>query len=114
MRGGKRDGAGRPAGSSNTATAASKAALADLAAGYVEGALVALADIAANGTSDAARVSAAVAILDRCYGRPRQIVEHDGTIGGHVTSIERVIVQASARNVLAEHLERIADRQAVQ
>jgi hypothetical protein len=70
MRGGKRDGAGRPPGSSNTATAASKAALADLAAGYVEGALVALADIAANGTSDAARVSAAVAILDRCYGRP--------------------------------------------
>jgi hypothetical protein len=70
MRGGKRDGAGRPPGAGNKATAASKAALADLAAGHVECALLTLADIAANGTSDAARVSAAVAILDRCYGRP--------------------------------------------
>jgi len=70
MQGGKRDGAGRPPGSPNAATAATRAALADLAAGHVEGALATLADIAANGTSDAARVSAAIAILDRCYGRP--------------------------------------------
>ena len=70
-RGGKRPGAGRPAGSENSDTAAARAALSELASGHVETALAALAEIAASGQSEAARVSAACAILDRCYGRPR-------------------------------------------
>lgn len=71
-KGGPRPGAGRPAGSENRDTAAARAALSELASGHVEVALSALADIAASGQSESARVSAACAILDRCYGRPRQ------------------------------------------
>lgn len=70
-RGGSRSGAGRPVGSENTDTAQARRALSELASGHVEIALTALADIAASGQSEAARVSAACAILDRCYGRPR-------------------------------------------
>ena len=70
-RGGARPGAGRPAGSENRDTAAARRALSELTAGHIEVALGALADIAASGQSEAARVSAACAILDRCYGRPR-------------------------------------------
>lgn len=71
-RGGVRPGAGRPAGSENSDTAKARRALSELASGHIEVALSALADIAANGQSEGARVSAACAILDRCYGRPRQ------------------------------------------
>lgn len=71
-RGGSRPGAGRPTGSENTDTAQARRALAELASGHVEAALSALAEIASSGQSEAARVSAACAILDRCYGRPRQ------------------------------------------
>jgi hypothetical protein len=70
-RGGARLGAGRPAGSQNTDTAQARRALAELASGHVSVALSALADITAHGQSEAARVSAACAILDRVYGRPR-------------------------------------------
>jgi hypothetical protein len=70
-RGGVRPGAGRPAGSENTDTAQARRALSELASGHVVVALSALADIAAHGQSEGARVSAACAILDRCYGRPR-------------------------------------------
>jgi hypothetical protein len=70
-RGGNRPGAGRPAGSTNADTAAMRAALSALLEGKVHIAVAALADIAQNGTSEAARVSAACAILDRTHGRPR-------------------------------------------
>lgn len=70
-RGGSRSGAGRPAGSENIDTAQSRRALSELASGHIEVALNALAEIAASGQSEAARVSAACAILDRTYGRPR-------------------------------------------
>jgi hypothetical protein len=70
-RGGKRAGAGRPAGSANVDTAAMRAALSALLEGEVHIAVAALADIAQNGTSESARVSAACAILDRTHGRPR-------------------------------------------
>ena len=69
--GGNRPGAGRPAGSQNADTAAMRAALSGLLEGQVHIAIEALADIAQNGTSEAARVSAACAILDRTHGRPR-------------------------------------------
>lgn len=70
-RGGSRPGAGRPAGSPNADTAARRAALADLTANHVEAAIATLADIARNGQSETARISAACAILDRTYGRPQ-------------------------------------------
>ncbi len=70
-RGGKRAGAGRPPGSTNADTAAMRAALSGLLEGKVQAAIEALADIAQNGTSEAARVSAAIAILDRTHGQPR-------------------------------------------
>ena len=76
-RGGRREGAGRPAGSENRDTAALRAALADRCGPHVETAITALADIATSGLSEAARVSAACAILDRTYGRPRPIPEAD-------------------------------------
>lgn len=71
-RGGARPGAGRPVGSENVDTAAARRALSALASGHIEVALDALAEIARSGQSESARVSAACAILDRCYGRPRQ------------------------------------------
>lgn len=70
-RGGKRPGAGRPAGSQNRDTSAARAALSALLEGHVQTAIEALSDIAQNGQSEAARVSAACAILDRTHGRPR-------------------------------------------
>ena len=76
-RGGKRDGAGRPAGSPNKHTAERRAAIADLVSDHVQTAIKSLADIAKDGQSEAARVSASVAILDRVYGRPGQAVEMD-------------------------------------
>ena len=69
--GGTRAGAGRPAGSTNVDTAAMRAALSELLEGKVQAAIEALADIAQNGKSEGARVSAACAILDRTHGRPR-------------------------------------------
>lgn len=81
-RGGKRPGAGRPAGSENTDTAAARAALSELASGHVEVALSALAEIASSGQSEAARVSASCAILDRAYGKPGQAVEMSGQTTG--------------------------------
>jgi len=48
-----------------------RAALSGLFEGLVHIAIAALANIAQNGKSDAARVSAACAILDRTHGRPR-------------------------------------------
>jgi hypothetical protein len=71
-RGGKRDGAGRPAGSRNRATVDMKARLSELARQHAPKAIEALASIAENGQSETARVTAACAILDRGYGKPRE------------------------------------------
>ena len=46
------------------------ARLAELARGHAEAALDALVEIAVEGGSEAARISAANAILDRAYGKP--------------------------------------------
>ena len=78
-RGGKRDGAGRPAGQPNRDTAQRRAALADLVDGHVQTAVATLAEIAKDGQSESARISASTAILDRAYGRPAQAVEMDVT-----------------------------------
>ena len=68
--GGYREGAGRPAGALNRATAEQSQKLSELAKDYTHDALLTLVDVAKNGRSDAARVSAANALLDRGYGKP--------------------------------------------
>lgn len=46
--------------------------LSELAQDYADVAVQALADIAASGQSETARISAAVALLDRRFGKPRE------------------------------------------
>ena len=78
QRGGKRPGAGRPKGSRNKATDEQLAGITALAQSHSEAAMRSLVHIATNGESEAARVSAANAILDRGYGKPPQSLEHKG------------------------------------
>ena len=69
-RGGFREGAGRSSGSANKSSPEQSQRLSELAKAYTEEALQTLVDIARNGRTDAARVSAANALLDRAYGKP--------------------------------------------
>ena len=73
--GGKRNGAGRPSGATNRATTAQRATLSELARAHTDLALGVLVQVAKNGESESARVSAACALLDRAYGKPSQINE---------------------------------------
>jgi hypothetical protein len=79
MRGGKRTGAGRKPG----AVSAAKRELADIAKEHAEAALQTLVDIHKDSDMPAsARAAAAVAILDRAYGKPAQtIAPPPGTSG---------------------------------
>lgn len=70
MRGGFRDGAGRPAGVGNKVSIEQSQRLSDLAKTYTDEAVTTLLGVAKNGRTDAAKVSAATAILDRGYGKP--------------------------------------------
>lgn len=74
-RGGKREGAGRPKGAANKATADIREA----AQQYTDEALLVLAEVMREGDSAAARVAAANAILDRGHGKPRQTIDADVT-----------------------------------
>lgn len=76
--GGKRPGAGRKPG----AVSKAKRELAEMAKEHAAMALDVLVNVAQSGESDAARVSAATAILDRGYGKPFQAVHHAGHDGG--------------------------------
>ena len=69
-RGGFREGAEPPAGSTNKSSAEQSQRLSELAKSYTDDALETLIDVARNGRTDAARVSAANALLDRGYGKP--------------------------------------------
>lgn len=93
-KGGKRPGSGRPKG----AVSQAKRELMAMAKEHAEDALKVLVDIAKNpGASEAARVSAANAILDRGYGKPPQAVDHtstDGTMSPKPTVIEFVAPDA--------------------
>ena len=70
MHGGKREGAGRPAGSKNRSTPDQNERITELAKTHCELALQVLVDVALKGKTDSARVSAANALLDRAFGRP--------------------------------------------
>jgi hypothetical protein len=56
--------------------------LRSLARGYTEVAIKTLGGIAKDGEGEAARVSAAVALLDRGWGKPNQ--PHDAKIDGEL------------------------------
>lgn len=67
--GGARPGAGRKPGTPNKVPQTIRRTVAEAAAAYTEEALETLADVMRNGRSDAARVSAAVSLLDRAHGK---------------------------------------------
>lgn len=73
--GGRREGAGRPAGVPNKATKEQGARLSELAKSYTDIAFSTLVDVAMNSSSDTARIAAANSILDRGYGRPKADLE---------------------------------------
>ena len=79
--GGARPGAGRKRGRPDRASADQKDTLEAKARTYTDVALASLVEIATQGESESARVTAATALLDRGYGKPRQAVEHSGTDG---------------------------------
>jgi hypothetical protein len=75
MRGGRREGAGRPPGSPNALTSMQKRSLSDIAGDHTIEAVETLVAIMSDvNVSAAARVSAAIAVLDRGHGRPAQTV----------------------------------------
>lgn len=76
-RGGKREGAGRPKGAVNKATADIREA----AQLYTEAALAVLVEVMQTGDSAAARVAAANSVLDRGHGKPKQSTEVSGLDG---------------------------------
>ena len=83
--GGKREGAGRKAGVPNKVTIELRGA----AQVYTEEALEVLIKIARSGKSEAARVAAACAILDRGHGKPKQQISAD--MSGNLT-LERLVL----------------------
>lgn len=95
-RGGKREGAGRKAG----AVTQAKKDLAEMAKEHAEKALGVLVQIAQRGESEAARVSAANAILDRAYGKPPQALDHkssDGSMTPGPATIQIVAAEDDSR-----------------
>jgi hypothetical protein len=82
--GGKRTGAGRKPGSRTRANRNETMSLAEAARSHAPVALETLVDICRNGESESARVSAANALLDRGYGRPKDRVELTGKDGAAV------------------------------
>ena len=71
LRGGRRLGAGRPAGAPNKATRPVK----DLAAQYTEGSIHTLVTLRDHAESEQVRLQAANALLDRGHGRPPQGID---------------------------------------
>lgn len=73
--GGIRRGAGRKPGSPNKSTIAQKLTISEAAQSHAAVALKVLVEIAMGGDSEAARVSACNAILDRGFGKAPQTVD---------------------------------------
>jgi hypothetical protein len=81
MRGGKREGAGRPWGSKNKRTKAQKDALSKLAQPHGPKVIRELVRLATTAESDAVRVMACREILDRAYGKPEQAIAEEVGVG---------------------------------
>lgn len=85
---------GRQKGTPNKATADIR----DAAQQYSEQALQVLVSVATSSESDAARVAAANAILDRAHGKPTQALDIDANIKAAIHKIERTIVRPKHSN----------------
>ena len=84
--GGRREGAGRPAGVPNKATKEQGARLSELAKSYTDIAFSTLVEVAMSGSSDTARIAAANSILDRGYGKPKADL-------GEVVDLPAIVIQ---------------------
>lgn len=84
--GGARPGAGRKKGGVSQI----KRDLASLAKEHAELALQVLVQVATASESDAARVSAANALLDRGYGKPAQSIALSGDEENPIVSVTRI------------------------
>ena len=82
---------GRVAGTPNKCTKTLK----ELAREYTPKALKTLAQIMETGESEAARVSAANAILDRGYGKPSTVLAGDED-GGAIKAVHEIILRGVA------------------
>ena len=85
-KGGRREGAGRPAGVPNKATREQGARLSELAKSYTDIAFSTLVEVAMSGSSDTARIAAANSILDRGYGKPKADL-------GEVVDLPAIVIQ---------------------
>lgn len=94
-RGGARPGAGRKRGKVGKA----KRELAEMAKEHAEAALLTLVEIAASDAAPSARVSAATAILDRAYGKPRQALEHSALVADPLKQLLQEISGSAIRPV---------------
>lgn len=65
--------------------------LKSLARGYTEAAVRTLGGVAETGESEAARVSAAIALLDRGWGKPNQ--PHDAKVDGELRIVIRKMLK---------------------
>ena len=94
--GGMKEGSGRPTGAVNKATSELKFNLSELARQHTNDALDTLVDVMKSGQSDAARISAATAILDRGYGRPTKTTSLEVNTPFVPTTIELVAYTGAA------------------
>ena len=62
-----------------------------LARAYAKVAIQSLGGIAKNGESEAARVSAAAVLLDRGYGKPKQVHQHGGGEEGEGPIVVKIV-----------------------
>lgn len=93
---------GRPKGAVSTA----KRELAEMAKAHADDALQTLVDIMnATAESGSTRVSAAVAILDRGYGRPFQAIHHAGADGGELPSLDPLKLSAGTLRELLDAVD---------
>ena len=77
----------------------------DIARRHTDAAMAALADIVQNGQSESARISAAIALLDRAWGKPAQSLEMSGKDGSPIQT-ETVLNAADLTDeALAEKLK---------
>lgn len=76
----ERQGAGRPPGARNKATAEAKRAIKDLLGPHAEAAARELARLAIEAESEQARVAAIKEIMDRLYGKAHQTVDLDAAV----------------------------------
>ena len=103
MRSGKREGAGRPSGARNLKSKLETAKIRSEMQQYLPVAFQALVDVAENGKSESARVSAAAEILNRAVGRAVPANESDDPLHEFV----KVLFEDGEQAIRDEGLEKL-------